>query len=170
MQILEATLSDARMIAEVHVRTWQTAYDGLLPQPFLSKLSVEKREIQWANSISKQETQLLVAKIQTQIIGWASFGASRENAAPTSEGEIWAIYVLPEYWSTGAGRSLWLNAKNALQRQGYKTCILWVLEGNNRAIRFYQAAGFSMNGGPSKEFVLHEVTYKEYKFSCSLED
>lgn len=61
-------------------------------------------------------------------------------------GEVYALYVTPAWWSTGAGRSLMGEALAALEADGYQRAVLWVLAANNRARRFYERAGFTTDG------------------------
>jgi hypothetical protein len=61
-------------------------------------------------------------------------------------GEVYAIYLAPAAWSTGAGRALMDTALNGLRAGGYQRVVLWVLTGNARARRFYEKAGFAPDG------------------------
>jgi ribosomal protein S18 acetylase RimI-like enzyme len=61
-------------------------------------------------------------------------------------GEVYALYVAPEWWSTGTGRSLMSRAVAALTDAGYERAVLWVLEANARARRFYERAGWACDG------------------------
>ena len=54
--------------------------------------------------------------------------------------EVQAIYVRKAWWSTGLGSRLMEVAT------GNQPASLWVLEGNERAIRFYRRQGFSADG------------------------
>ena len=42
MIVRDAELRDARGIAEVHVRSWQAAYAGIIPDEELARLSVDQ--------------------------------------------------------------------------------------------------------------------------------
>ncbi len=74
-------------------------------------------------------------------------------------GEVWAIYVLPEYWGVGIGNGLLAATLTQLRTIGKSDCSLWVLKQNTRAIRFYESAGFRLNYGSDKTITLggHEV-------------
>jgi ribosomal protein S18 acetylase RimI-like enzyme len=61
-------------------------------------------------------------------------------------GELYAIYVTPAWWSAGAGRALMESALSALEADGYRRAVLWVLADNARARRFYERAGFTPDG------------------------
>jgi RimJ/RimL family protein N-acetyltransferase len=59
---------------------------------------------------------------------------------------VYAIYLAPAAWSTGAGRALMDTALAGLRAGGYRRVVLWVLTGNARARRFYAKAGFAPDG------------------------
>lgn len=63
------------------------------------------------------------------------------------EGELYAIYALPEAWGSGSGPALLRAVLEGLREDGFATAILWVLEDNPRARRFYEREGWSLDGG-----------------------
>ena len=144
MNVRPAHVDDSGGIAAIHVRGWQAAYRGIVPEPYLESLSVERRTMSWrAQILESSPTEIVVAEIDQRLIGWASFGPSRDDDARESIGELYAVYVLPELWSTGVGRALWNRAKGRLVERGFQRATLWVLRDNVRVIRFYEAAGFT---------------------------
>ena len=58
---------------------------------------------------------------------------------------MYAIYVDPAAWSTGAGRALMEHAEAELIAS-YDEATLWVLDDNPRARRFYELAGWETDG------------------------
>lgn len=85
----------------------------------------------------------LVAEVDGEIVGFVSVGAARDEDA---DGELYAIYVQPDRWGSGVGRSLIEAGEKRLRELGYREVLLWVLEDNPRARRFYEAAGWSTDG------------------------
>jgi ribosomal protein S18 acetylase RimI-like enzyme len=81
------------------------------------------------------------------VVGFASIGPSRDERGI---GELYAIYVDPSHWSTGAGRML-LEEGEAQLRSAYDEATLWVLEENPRARRFYERAGWAPDGARKAE-------------------
>lgn len=110
---------------------------------------------------------LLLARSAGQVAGFVAFGASRDEDAPPFGAEIWAIYVKPAFWSTGAGRRLWLAALGQMQAEGYKSISLWVIAGNDRAIRFYERAGFVAEPESRKKFAHGGATLEEVLYMRS---
>jgi ribosomal protein S18 acetylase RimI-like enzyme len=140
--VRRATTEDAHGIAVVHVAGWQAAYRDLLPHDYLAGISVSSREQEWRTSLDSGRPSVLVAGDDRAIIGWAAFGDSRDEDTLKSDGELWAIYLRPDYWGRGIGQQLWREASRKLSQSGCATVSVWVLAENKRAIRFYIAAGF----------------------------
>ena len=169
MHITPARLEDARQVAEIHVTTWQSAYQGILPAEYLASLSVEKREAMWRESIVKGVPQLFVAKVEDDMVGWVAFGPCRDEGSPADSAEVWAIYVAPASWSSGIGRMLWRRSQARMLEQGFKTVGAWVFTQNARAIRFYRAAGFVPDLSSVKEFELGGKQVQEMRYARALE-
>ena len=90
MHIAPARLEDARQVAEIHVTTWQSAYQGIVPAEYLASLSVDQREAMWRGSIADGVPELLVAKVEGGMIGWVAFGPCRDEGSPADCAELWA--------------------------------------------------------------------------------
>ncbi|MNE97884.1 Acetyltransferase (GNAT) family protein [compost metagenome] len=54
-----------------------------------------------------------------------------------------AIYLDPVFWARGIGTALWAEALQAIRSSGYRQVCAWVLDGNERATRFYLKHGFT---------------------------
>jgi len=161
-EVRRARLEDAAAIAAVHVRTWQTAYEHVFGAERLAAIDLDAREEQWRQRLGEPEWQevVLVVEDESSIVGFASCGESRD--AP-GEGELYAIYVLPESWGSGAGPVL-LAAALAALGEDFNRASLWVLEENPRARRFYEREGWTLDGGRREEEFLgvqiNEVRYR----------
>ena len=162
-----ATTADARRIAEIHVRAWRAAYHGLVPDALLSSLSIDEREARWRDSVMRAETdplsQVWIAERAGTVLGFALIGPSRDDDAPATTGEVYAIYVEPALVGTGIGRLLFSHAVATLASRGFSRATLWVLEANSESRRFYAAAGWRPDGRSKLErsegFELLEVRY-----------
>jgi GNAT superfamily N-acetyltransferase len=149
-----ATRDDAVAIATVHVRSWQVAYRGQLPNELLASLSVERRTGWWGEGWWSQDNarrELLVAENDGAIVGFAAVGPSRDDDATDTIGEVYAIYADPGAWGRGVGRRLMKRAVDELRTVGFAQATLWVLESNQRARRFYGIAGWQTDGGRRTE-------------------
>ncbi|HWX08502.1 MAG TPA: GNAT family N-acetyltransferase [Gaiellaceae bacterium] len=143
MEIRPARLDDAGGIADVHVRTWQSAYEHVFGAERLATVTVERRLPIWKEILNEDDTTAFVAEDDGRIVGFATVGPSREDDA---DGELYAIYVEPEAWGTAAGPALIQAGVGVLRDCGFRDAVLWVLEDNPRARRFYEREGWSLDG------------------------
>src|SRR5687767_5447805 len=100
-----ARLADAPAMGRVHVRAWQAAYRGQMPEAYLDGLRAEDRTAHWAGALRRDDLRgtILVAERDGEVIGFAVVGPARE---PAGAGELYAINLDPAHWGTGAGRAL----------------------------------------------------------------
>jgi GNAT superfamily N-acetyltransferase len=149
--IRAAKPEDARPIAEVHVASWRHAYRGVLPADYLDRLSVHDREAMWLSAFADPDPRsgALVAEMTGRIVGFASFGPSRDEGVADETGEVPAIYVAPAVLGTGVGRKLFEAVTLTLREAGFRRATLWVLEANTSARRFYEKAGWTWDGAVS---------------------
>lgn len=168
MNIRAAAARDAGPIARVHVRAWQLAYRDILPAHVLDALSVERRELAWSERIAASAA-ILVADRTGAVVGWISFGPSRDSDATPSDGEVYGLYVDPDSWSEGVGTALWKGAGRDLFSSGYCVVKLWVLEANDRARRFYERLGFKPEYGMRKLYERDGATAPEIRYCRTLQ-
>ncbi|MDF3932922.1 GNAT family N-acetyltransferase [Pseudomonas citronellolis] len=152
--IREAREGDARAIAEAHVQSWQATYHGLLPEAYLQGLAdnLQRRVDFIDNAIRNGGRDIRVAERDGVVLGWSSFGASRDDDVEPGTGELYSIYLVPAAWSAGIGSALWRASRQALEAAGFARVTLWALDGNARAERFYRAAGFTPQASSSRVF------------------
>ena len=159
-----ATVEDAETIANIHVRTWQTAYEGIMPAQYLASLSIQGRANLWRRAVSEQRGTVLVAVAPHGEVGFISFGPSRDKDGK-EKAEIYAIYVLPEFWNQGIGRELLDGAERKVEDNNFIAVTLWVLEKNALGRRFYEARGFRLNAARKEEpiggLLLTEFRYEK---------
>ena len=170
MNISRAVSEDAAAIARAQVRSWQAAYEHILPGDYLAGLSVEKRELMWREFIARGSPELLVARDGECIVGFVAFGPCRDEGVGATRAEIWAIYVTPSHWSQGVGSQLWGCARARLLERGYRSVSLWVLTGNERAIQFYDGVGFTADEESAREVVLGGKSLQEVRYVADLGD
>lgn len=105
-----AAQGDVESLARVHTRSWQAAYRGLFPDEFLDAMDRRERPSQWAQEVDRPETLVLAAEFLTahgcELIGFANAGTTRDDDLPPGIAELYAIYLNPDTWGTGAGSAL----------------------------------------------------------------
>ena len=130
------TEAEIRGKAYVHWKAWQEAYPGLVSREYLEKLSLDKCE----QIAFRFPENTLVAKDGERVLGFVCYGGGDDP----DTGEIFALYVLAAYYGTGLGRRL--MEAGLEQLRDCPEIRLWVLQGNARAIRFYEKCGFRPDG------------------------
>lgn len=148
MQILPAAVEDAEALTDLHLDAWDEAYAGLMPADVLAhrREARQERVERWRQILGAAESTELLAWEGDSLIGFVSVGPGRddpEDALPAIE--VLALYVRSRVYGTGVGYAL-LGAGI-----GSASAFLWVLEGNRRAIRFYERQGFVFDGRVKRE-------------------
>lgn len=139
IDIRRAEQRDAAAIANVHLDAWQGAYAGIIPHRALTKMLNRRNTAWWANAIGRAAT-ILVVEMGGQIVGYATLGRNRARQLP-QEGEIYELYLAPEYQGIGLGSRLFSSAREMLGAHGLDGMVVWALEDNAGAVGFYEGAG-----------------------------
>jgi protein-tyrosine phosphatase/L-amino acid N-acyltransferase YncA len=158
-----ARLDDVPAIASVHVRAWQAAYEGIVPESYLRALSIDERAARWRTILTEATATTSVAIDGDTLVGWASFGKCRDADTLPTDGELWAIYVGPEAWSRGAGCALWEHARIHLSDAGFHEAVVWAFEANVPAHRFYARHGFVREAGARRFIEIHGIAIPEVR-------
>lgn len=146
MNLRPAIPADAMAVARVHVRAWQAAYRGLMPDDYLAGLHPQDRAQHYDfASVDPARPRTLVAIDADTVLGFATISPARDDDA-TGQGELCALYVEPDHWGRGIGRTLAAAARDDLYDLGFRRAILWVVAGNARAEGFYRADGWTGDG------------------------
>ena len=151
MDVRRASPIDARAIALVHVRAWQAAYRDLVSKAQLDRLDVEKCAAAWESSLTNTSWPAYVLDDEGVVRGFCSAGRCEDPDVDSDRtAEIPAVYLDPDIWGRGHGRRLCEAVIDELRLRGFSDVVLWALEGNDRARRFYQALGFLADGSTRK--------------------
>lgn len=146
-RIRAASPEDAGAVDTVRTVGWRHAYRGVIPNAVLDGMAPDpqRRRRQLANPGPDGFDYL--AESGGKVVGWVSAGPVRDSDLPTSAQEVYACYVHPDQWGHGIGATLITAALETLTgRPGVWKVVLWVLEGNVRARRFYERHGFIPDG------------------------
>lgn len=148
VEVRRAVPEDAAAIAAVHVRTWQVAYRGLIPDQVLDGLSVLQRETTWREALTAEEGPAVYVAVEDgAVVGFCAVAApAPELDADEAAAELGAIYVDPDAWRRGVGTALMDRSLRDLRAGGWRWVSLWVLAGNRPARDFYARFGFEPDG------------------------
>ncbi len=160
-RVRRAHEEDAAAIAEVHTRSWQAAYEHVFGPEKLATIDVERRRGMWERTLQRLDRDVFVAELEGRVVGFVGTLPSRD---PDAAGELGEIYALPHAWGKRVGTALMAAALDALAARGYPEAILYVLEDNPRARRFYEREGWSLDGKQkTDEFLGIAVTEVRYR-------
>ena len=155
--------SDSLAIAEIQIATWRSAYRGIVPEKFLSSMSVVSQERLWSSHVSRPHSPLFVAVRDAECIGFCHVSPARDPDA-VSHAEIVALYVSPHCQKQGAGRLLMSRAIDFATSNGYESLCLWVLSLNHSGRSFYEQAGFTTDGH-RRQILISGVFLDEVRYS-----
>lgn len=159
---------DALSVARVHVRSWQAAYRGLLPEEYLTEMRAEERAKKYdLGNRDPFKPQTIVAVERDVVCGFATISAPCGESS--SVGDLCALYVDPEYWGGGIGRALIAAARERMFVAGNRNAMLWLLKGNVRAARFYERDGWRPDGA-SRDATVWGLTVQEIRYRRELQD
>ncbi len=172
-----AIVDDAPSIAAAHVAGWRAAYPSIIPATYLDGLDVATRTEQWA-AILRGEVPVegvgsptdYVVEVDGEVVGFADVGEFRDAPA-AGVGELWAMYVHPDHWRTGAGSALMGRTLEHFASTECNTGYLWVLTENAMARNFYEKWGWQLDPKiEPKSFEIDGITVDEVAYRIDVPD
>ncbi len=164
LKIRQMKMEDASFVAAIHSFSWRKAYQHLLPSHYLESLDLAKIEQNWKTGMEvNADVVRLVAVQDGQIIGYAAGLENRSQDLIPAEGELWALYIHPEFWRHHVGTALFEDYSREMLKRNWSRFLIWVLEENQAARSFYQMKGGEIQ--PHKKVVkyggeeFYEVAY-----------
>ena len=173
LTIRPAAPNDAQEVARIRVLGWRFAYQGLVPQGYLDSLNVAEdtermhgylsqlpqnlppnKSAPGLNSGDSGKRSFMLATRGDAVLGFCHFSAAPNNAdrleraTPGGEmvGRLHSLYIDPDALGQGVGHALMSHALSTFAAWGCEHATLWVLEGNSRAISFYERQGWRCTG------------------------
>ncbi len=139
MKIRWSTRADSAALAALHRDAWHFAYRGIIPGISLERI-IARRGPAWWERIHGSGPRTLVLEFDQRVVGYATFGPCRTRGL-AQRGEIYELYLRPEFQGIGFGRRLFDDARRHLRAHGFVGLVVWSLTGNDLACRFYKALG-----------------------------
>ncbi|CAB3759458.1 GNAT family N-acetyltransferase [Burkholderia puraquae] len=157
-----ATAQDANHIARLHTLSWQTAYNHILPAAYLSDEVPAEHAIRWRQYLDRNETEwglVLIAEVDGVPVGFVS---AERPVDPALGVLLDCLHVHPSHHGIGTGKRM-IEAVRAWARTlGADKVHLKVLDGNERAIGFYEHNGWQRAGIETSRIGHTEVTDRIY--------
>ena len=160
IEIRRAKASDAAAVADTHDEAWRGAYQGVIPGVELEKL-VTRRGADWWDSAIRKGSRIAIMVFGDHIAGYANYGRNRARSL-FYDGEIYELYLRPEFQGLGFGRRLFSASRRDLLQTGLKSMVVWALSDNEGAVEFYRALGGRAIARSSERFgtkVLDKVAF-----------
>jgi ribosomal protein S18 acetylase RimI-like enzyme len=136
-----AVPGDAARLGQIFVRCWRSAYRGVVADEIIDGLDPAVVAGRWERLLAEHD--VVVAEVDGVPVGMARYGPDPDDG---SRGHLFSLYVDPDASGGGVGRMLLGHVAAQLAAAGYGTATLWVFAANERAIRFYRAAGWEPTG------------------------
>lgn len=164
-----ATPDDAEAIARLHVETSLFAYRPILGHDY-SGGDISERVDHWRRMLMGDHSLAWIPPEKTyvavtaddRIAGFCAVGASRDEDRP-DDGEVYMLYVSPDHWGGRVSNQLFEAGVAYLRGRDFAHLLLWVLEDNARARRFYERKGWQPDGAKKPSFskpALSQVRYR----------
>ncbi len=160
IEIRRAKPADAEAVATAHDEAWRGAYQGIIPGAELEKL-INRRGPDWWDSAIRKGSRIAIMVFGDHVAGYANYGRNRARSL-FYDGEIYELYLRPEFQGLGFGRRLFSAARRDLLQTGLKSMVVWALSDNEGAVEFYRALGGRAIARSSERFgtkVLDKVAF-----------
>ncbi len=139
ISVRQAKPGDAKVLAQIHNAAWRNAYSGIIPGQTLNRMILRRNTANWSR-VLKNAANVSVLLFAEKVAGYALIRGNADRRIK-AKGEISELYLSPEYQGVGLGRRLFLDAqKRAFVNYG-SGCVVWVLNANSPARRFYEIMG-----------------------------
>src|SRR4051794_7201470 len=150
IEVRPAKASDASAVASTHDESWRSAYQGIIPGAELEKL-INRRGPQWWDSAIRKGSRVSVLVFGDKVAGYANYGRNRARSLHF-EGEIYELYLRPEFQGLGFGRRLFTAAKRDLGQRGLKRLVIWAALQHETWAGFYRRLGWGKGAAFPEKF------------------
>jgi len=148
-RLRKARLSDTQEIASIHVNSWKSAFEGLMPERYINSYTLEDRNFEWFKVLKSGSESVIIAENKSRLVGFISYSESEDEDSL----DLNKLYLCPSIYGKGVGYLLMKQMESEAKTAGIKLISLYVLDNNQSAINFYSKQGFEFGDGcESEEF------------------
>ncbi|MGK2851437.1 MAG: N-acetyltransferase family protein [Candidatus Limnocylindrales bacterium] len=149
-----ATTDDAEALGTIEAASYLATYRGIMPDSVLARVQPESmiertrtRLAAAARAPADDPHRLWVIESDGAVAGYARTEPGLDQFLPPPEGagEVESLYLHPDATGRGLGRALLRHAVDDLAERGFDPLVLWAFAANERARRFYERAGWSLD-------------------------
>jgi ribosomal protein S18 acetylase RimI-like enzyme len=167
-RIRPATPEDLPALAAANIACWRETYGALLPAEFFQTLENDPHYSldHWKELLIRWQVLLVEGAAEStsarEIAGFVLFGSS-SGTLPGFDAQIEKLYLRKSVQGLGLGRALMRAAASDLLDQGRRSLVIWVIDRNEPAKRFYERLGGIRVGEPLPFTIgrleLHEIAF-----------
>lgn len=140
LRIRPAGPADVEGIRAVARRAWHAAHAPILGTEAVESFLAEHYDREsFRERIDRQDTILDVAVDADGVVGYVLASPAADASATFALGHI---YLDPDRWREGIGRRLLAHAERTVTERDGERLALSVMADNDRAVGFYEAAGY----------------------------
>ena len=164
VHIRRAQSGDEETLARIQTESWKAAFAGIVPAELLAQCTnVERAEKMYARLLAERRGNGYILELDGKAHCIAWWDAAKDDDMPGAA-ELRCIHSLPDNWRRGYGSRMMERVLTDIKAAGYETIVLWVFARNERAIRFYEAHGFTASGKKQDALgTVEEMYVKERK-------
>ncbi|MHB1234066.1 MAG: GNAT family N-acetyltransferase [Microbacteriaceae bacterium] len=141
-QFRSATAEDAATFTKVFMDCWLVSYGTIMPAELIERMTPERASQMWEKALTGGGDEHVAALDEDGLlVGFIGY-----RTTSLYSGYISSLYVSPYAQGAGYGRLLLTQAEDELRAKGAKTARLWVFEQNEPSRRFYEKAGWMLDG------------------------
>ena len=142
-----ATVADTPAMGRLHVRAWQAAYRGQMPDGYLDALEASERAAGWERALGRERPRgaVLVAERAGEVVGFAALSPYKERPAYRTSVED-SVYVHRDHQGRGVGRLLLGALLDTAGASGFHAVFARIVGGHEASIRLHASFGFETIG------------------------
>jgi ribosomal protein S18 acetylase RimI-like enzyme len=159
-----ATVADVDSIAAVHFESARVFYAPIFPDE-RGRPSLEDRRAAWSQLLGEDRGWTFVVEHGGEVVGVCHTDAAYDDDLPPGTGEVTTLYMQPDQVGRGLAQLVFRRGVRELIAQDFRRAVLWVLEENPRARRFYEREGWTLDPGvePRVATPYHDVREVRYR-------
>ena len=133
---------DMAAVGDIYHRSRVAAYADFIPLDDLESVPPDAVGRWWAERFQHAHDvhRYTVAERDGRIVGFTELGPDEDDP---DDLQLYAIHLAPDETGRGTGRTLMRDALDAVDG---RAVVLWVFTGNETARRFYERAGWRLDG------------------------
>ncbi|WP_377190093.1 GNAT family N-acetyltransferase [Ruegeria meonggei] len=137
MIIRPAQAGDATAIAEIT--------NAIIRETLITFTTIERSLDSIATDINARGAAYLVAEVERQVLGFATYGPFRSGPGYAQSREH-SVQLSPKARNQGAGRALMTALEDVARSEGVHVLVAGISSANPGAVAFHAALGFEITG------------------------